>query len=100
MEERGANYSGKHHLYGCKTEFFVLFNGLSIGHTYSRSASKTDIDICRSNSNWRSNVLKKNNNILYADQRKLPSNYSASWAARMYMRYTDMADTLKCMIPK
>ena len=58
-EEAKGHFSGKHKMYGYKTEVSVLPNGLEIGASRHFMGSVADVDIFYDNIEWHREELRK-----------------------------------------
>lgn len=100
MQETKIYFSGKHHLYGFKTEVSVLPNGLSIGSTKAFPGSVADIEIFRANKNWHERGLEKRvDETAINDDGELSNSYPDTWAILVDKGYTGLANTVRAIIP-
>lgn len=84
MQEGKEYYSGKHKLYGYKTEVSVLPNGQAIGCTKPYPGSVSDIDIFFANEDFHfASLSKQGDEAEMADTGILVDDYADTWAVIM-----------------
>lgn len=100
MEETKVYYSGKHHLYGYKTEMSVLPNGLAIGMSTCYPGSVSDIEIFRKNGKWHEEYSKKQlDEINLSDEGELNETHPSSWAILCDKGYTGLSAVFRTVTP-
>lgn len=100
MEESKSYFSGKHHLYGLKTEFSLLLIGLAIGHSAHVSGAAAHISIFRANKKWHDEQLRKfDDEDDVTDHGELSEEYMDSWAVLVNKEYTGLHDPVRAIIP-
>lgn len=101
LSEGRVFFSGKHHMYGFKTEVSVLPNGLAIGYTKWKPGSTSDIEIFRNNQRWHNLQSRKTEEELriFRDAGELHETYPNNWAIICDKGYTGLSRNIRAIIP-
>lgn len=100
MEEGKSYYSGKHKLYGYKTEVSVLPNGLALGCSDHFVGSTADIDIFYKGLAWHKSQLRKSTEDReVTDVGPGVDRFPRYWAVLMDKGYQGAAEQVRAIIP-
>lgn len=93
-------FSGKHKLYGVKTEVSVLPNGFAINCSNHHVGSVSDIDIFKSNIQFHRSALKKTvSDKKISDTEHLSSTFPDHWCVIMDKGYQGTSEYVRSLIP-
>ncbi len=101
MLEGKHYFSGKHKLYGFKTEVSVTPSGQAVDVTDHSAGSISDFVIFRNNLNFHNQALKKfGDDTKIADDIEMSSKFPDSWAILMDKGYQGAHQYVRAIIPK
>ena len=98
-EEAQGYFSGKHKVYGYKTEVRVLPNGLALGASRHDMGSISDVDIFYENMGWHKAELRKSpeeRNV--TDVSPLIEHFPRYWAVLMDKGYKGAAREVRALV--
>ena len=98
MQEGKKYFSGKHKLYGYKTEVSVLRIGLAINYTAHYPGSVSDIDIFKNNINFHKKALIKEFTV--DDFGELSVEFPLYWAILLDKGYQGIKEFIRAIHPK
>lgn len=94
-------FSGKHKLYGVKTEASVLPNGICVMRSRYYRGGKADISIFREYRTWHTGMTKKKEDeVNMEDDGPLVDKYPESWAILMDKGYEGSQNFIRSIHPK
>lgn len=102
VKENRHYFSGKHHLYGLKTEVSVLPNGIAIGCSKVYPGSVADITIFRKRLSIHKLWTEKDENEVdeLQDLGEMHSNFPKNWALLADKGYHGIQTDVRAIIPK